>query len=190
MSKEIKENPLINLIGVWQGDKGTDLAPKPVEDENNPYYETLTFMAVDIEIENAGIQELIAVRYHQVVTEKESRDISHDESGYWIWNQADDSIMLSFAIPRGVSVVASGNVERSGPDSDTIKLNVSADLEEENPGIAQSAFMKKNAKTTRFVRKLKLSGDSLSYTQETTVEIYNKVFNHADDNSLIRVIIA
>jgi hypothetical protein len=84
MTESSNKNPLLSLIGTWEGDKGTDLAPKPIEDENNPYYETLTFEAVDIDIENAGKQQLIAVRYHQIVTEKASGDISHDELGYWI----------------------------------------------------------------------------------------------------------
>lgn len=36
MNKKIKTNPLIGLIGIWEGDKGVDLAPKPKVDENNP----------------------------------------------------------------------------------------------------------------------------------------------------------
>jgi hypothetical protein len=186
MSENIKGNPLLNLIGVWKGDKGTDLAPKPVEDENNPYYETLSFEAVDIDIENAGKQELMAVRYHQSVTEKASGDISHDETGYWIWNKEDDSIMLAFVIPRGVSLLARGEFTRLKNDADEIKISVSAKLSGANPGIVQSSFMNNNAKTTEFKRELVISGNTLSYSQETTVDIYNKVFNHTDDNVLER----
>jgi hypothetical protein len=186
MSGKNDDNPLLNLIGVWKGDKGTDLAPKPVEDEKNPYYETLTIETVDIDIENAGKQQLIAVRYHQTVTEKASGDVSHDETGYWIWNKEDGAIMLAFAIPRGVSVLASGQFERLGNDSDEIKIQVSAKLNSANPGIVQSPFMSDKAKTTEFKRELRISGNTLSYTQETTLDIYDKVFNHADDNTLQR----
>ncbi len=179
-----KSNPFALLIGVWKGDKGTDLAPKPIEDENNPYYETLTFEAVDIDIENAGEEELIAVRYHQLVTEKESGDISHDETGYWIWNKNKNEIVLAFAIPRGVSVVAQGGIQNN---ENEIIINVSANLDATNPGIVQSSFMNKNAKTTNFKRELKISGSKLSYSQETTVEIYNKTFGHVDTNELVRI---
>ena len=57
MSIEKKTNPLIGLIGTWVGDRGTDIAPKPIIDENNPYYETLEFEVVDIDIENAEEQQ-------------------------------------------------------------------------------------------------------------------------------------
>ncbi len=180
------DNPLAGLIGVWKGDKGTDLAPKPIEDENNPYFETLTFEVVDIDIENAGEENLTAVRYHQIVTEKESGDISHDETGYWIWNKNNNEIMLAFAIPRGVSVLASGSFQKSMHIGNEIIIKVSANLDAPDPGIVQSPFMKKNAKTSNFKRELIISGNLLSYTQETTVEIYNKTFNHEDRNELTR----
>lgn len=178
-----KSNPLGLLIGGWKGDKGIDLAPKPVVDESNPYFESLTFEVVDIDIENAGEEELVAIRYHQSVTEKESGDISHDETGYWIWNKNNNEVMLAFAIPRGVSVLAKGGVQKVGEE---IIFKVSASLEASNPGIVQSPFMKKNAKTTNFKRELRITGNSLSYSQETTVEIYNKTFSHEDRNELIR----
>lgn len=186
MSDELNKNanPLAGLIGTWKGDKGTDLAPKPIEDENNPYFETLTFEVVDIDIENAGEEELISVRYHQTVTEKESGDISHDETGYWIWNKNKNEIVLAFAIPRGVSVVAQGSIQNN---ENEIIFNVSANLDTINPGIVQSSFMSKNAKTTNFKRELKISGNTLSYSQETTVDIYNKTFNHEDMNELTRI---
>jgi len=180
-------SPLNALIGTWRGDQGTDLAPRPVEDEDNPYFETLTFKAVDIEIENAETQELVAVRYHQVVTEKESGDVSHDELGYWIWNKAENAIMLVFSIPRGVSVVAEGSLEKLNGNEKGIILKVSAGLDVPNAGIVQSAFMSQNAKTTAFVREMTMSGDTLSYFQETTLKIYSKTFAHADKNILRRV---
>jgi hypothetical protein len=94
--------------------------------------------------------------------------------------------MLAFAIPRGVSVLATGEFVRLENDSDEININVSAKLDGANPGIVQSSFMNAMAKTTEFKRELRIVGNTLSYSQETTVNIYNKVFNHADDNILQR----
>lgn len=185
MNNQVKTNPLIGLIGTWKGDKGTDLAPKPEEDENNPYYEILVIEAIDMEISNAEEQELTAVRYHQTVFEKETDEMSHSETGFWIWDNLSDTIMCAFSIPRGVSLLAGGTYEKSAGGETTIQ--VSSKLDDPDWGIVQSPFMKAKAKTLAFKRELKLSGNTLSYTQETTVEIYGKIFAHSDTNSLTKV---
>lgn len=181
----MNKNPLIGLIGTWKGDKGTDLAPKPIEDETNPYYETLIIEAVDMEITNAEEQELTAIRYRQTVHEKETKEMSHSEAGFWIWDIESDSIMCSFAIPRGVAVVAEGGYKKSPDGEITFQVSTNA----ENPGarIAEASFMAKNAKTLAFKREFRLSGDILYYEQETTVDIYGKIFAHKDNNTLTRV---
>lgn len=180
----MSKNPLIGLIGTWKGNKGTDLAPKPEEDENNPYYETLIIEAVDMEITNAEEQELTAVRYRQTVHEKETDEMSHSEAGFWIWDNDSGAILCSFAIPRGVSVVAEGGFENSAGGE--ILFKVSTNPENPGAGIAEASFMAKKAKTLAFKRELKLSGNTLSYEQETTVDIYGKIFAHKDNNTLTK----
>jgi len=185
MSDAIKENPLKELLGVWEGDKGVDLAPKPDEDENNPYYETLTFEAVDIDIENAEEQELRAIRYNQIVREKANDKVSHDETGFWIWDNEKNTIMCAFSIPRGVSLLCGGGFEKLHKGETVFK--VSAELNHSNWGIVQSPFMLQKAKTTSFKREVKVVNNTLSYSQETVVEIYGKEFNHKDSNTLTKV---
>lgn len=181
-----KRSPLNGLIGVWKGDKGIDLAPKPEVDEKNPYYETIVFEAVDIDIENAGEQELLAVRYHQRVTEIESGDVSHDETGYWIWDKEEDTIMLTFSIPRGVCVLANGKAELVKAELNTFNIKVETDEMEPEKGIVQSKFMSMKANTSHFIREFILSDTTLSYKQVTTVDIYGKIFKHEDSNTLKR----
>lgn len=180
------KNPLTGLIGTWKGNKGIDLAPKPDEDENNPYYETLIIEPVDTDIENAEEQELTTVRYHQEVREIANDKISHSESGYWIWDINEQSIMCAFSIPRGVSMVCGGTYEAGENDSLTFQVHAGGDHEDWQ--IAQSPFMKQKATTLAFTRTFKLQGNTLSYAQETTVEIYNKTFAHHDSNTLTKVI--
>ena len=67
--EEVDYGPLAGLIGVWQGDKGMDIAPEPDGTEENPYYETITFEAGG-DLKNAEDQVLAGVRYHQVVKRK------------------------------------------------------------------------------------------------------------------------
>ncbi|MGL1889808.1 MAG: heme-binding beta-barrel domain-containing protein [Reichenbachiella sp.] len=184
MSNEMNKNPLVGLLGTWEGNKGMDVAPKPDEDENNPYYETLIIEPVDIAIENAESQELTAVKYHQVVREISNDKISHSETGYWIWDNNENTIMCAFAIPRGVSVLAGGDFKSD--EGDTV-FSVAAQADSEDWGIVQSPFMKKRAKTLAFTREFTVSGNTLSYTQETTVDIYGKKkFAHIDENTLTK----
>ena len=48
--------------------------------------------------------------YHQVVREKSNDKVSHSETGYWIWDKNENTIMNSFSIPRGVCVLAGGKI--------------------------------------------------------------------------------
>ena len=66
MSEDQQSNvfgPLTNLIGTWQGNKGVDMAPEKDGLDENGYYETIEFVPVDDEIENAEEQELVAVHH-------------------------------------------------------------------------------------------------------------------------------
>jgi len=180
---ELKKNPLSKLIGTWKGNTGIDLAPKPTEDENNPYYEILTIKPVDIAIENAEEQELTAVEYHQVVREKSNDKVSHSETGHWIWDKNNKTVMNAFSIPRGVCVLATGEAETV---DNQLTISVFTDKNDSNGGIVQSAFMQKKASTESFKRTFKITDNTLSYTQETVVDIYGKVFSHIDENVLTK----
>ena len=176
-------SPLSKMVGTWKGDMGIDIAPKPEIDENNPYYETLTIEPVDINIENAEEQELLAVMYTQIVREKSNDKVSHSETGYWIWDKKENIIMNSFCIPRGVSVLAGGEVKLTNNE---LQFNVSVKENDTKWGIVQSPFMLKKAKTLSFKREFKISGNKLTYSQETMLDIYGKVFSHTDANILHR----
>ncbi len=180
---KLKENPLAKLVGTWKGNTGIDLAPKPNEDENNPYYETLTIKPVDIAIENAEEQELIAVEYNQVVREKSNDKVSHSETGHWIWDKNNNTILNSFSIPRGVCVLATGEFEST---DNQLTLSVFTDKNDSNGGIVQSAFMQKKAMTKSFKRVFKIKDNTLHYTQETVIDIYGKIFSHIDENTLTK----
>lgn len=182
MSKNI-ENPLVALIGIWKGEMGVDIAPKPEADENNPYYEVLTIEPIDLEVENAEEQELLAVRYHQVVREKANDKVSHSETGYWLWDKNENTIMNSFSIPRGVTILAGGEVTFINNE---LKLEVAVAENDTQWGIVQSPFMLKKAKTLSFKRTFSLKNNQLSYTQEMVLDIYGKTFAHTDVNTLTK----
>jgi hypothetical protein len=170
--------PLAALIGNWEGDKGLDVAPDPDGPEENPYFETILFEAIG-DLTNAESQTLAALRYHQVVCRKSNGNVFHNETGYWIWDASNGTVMQSFTIPRGVCLLAGGKA-----DASTTSLKVAAAVNDADWGIIQSPFMRDKARTTEFRHEITVTGNELSYSETTVVEIYGKTFDHTDRNVL------
>ncbi len=183
----IDYGPLASLIGVWKGDKGVDRAPEPDGEERNPYYETITFEAGG-DVTNAEQQTLSVVRYHQVVSRKSNDEVFHDQVGYWLWDPADNTIVETFTIPRGVAVVAGGKCAPPSSADEEVVFAVSAEAGSPEFGIVQAPFMFQQAKTTAFRHTLKVSGDQMSYSESTILDIYDKTdYDHKDLNTLVRM---
>ena len=176
--------PLALLVGSWAGAEGTDLAPEPDGDETNPYAETLLIEAAG-DLENGAEQKLAMVRYHQVVKRKSNGDVFHDEVGYWIWDAAAKTVMLSMTIPRAVCVLAGGTgVEEN---DGRMMIDVNAKLDDDKWKIIESPFMAEKASSTAFHRRVYVDHDTLSYRQTTMLQIYGQPFEHTDENTLKRV---
>ena len=185
MEDPLNYGPLQVLVGTWKGDKGLDIVP--IEDgteEHSPYEETIEYTEGG-DLKNAGKQHLAVVSYHQVVKRKSNGNVFHDEVGYWIWDAERKVVMRSFTIPRAVAVVAGGLfVERN---DGKIVLDVSAAAGDSDWDIAQSPFMKENAKTTLFDSRFTIEDDKMTFFQKTVLEIYGKTFDHTDENTLTRI---
>ena len=183
----INYGPLAALVGIWRGDKGVDRAPEPDGEERNPYYETIRFETAG-DVTNAEQQTLSVVRYHQVVSRKSNDKVFHDQVGYWLWDPADDSIVETFTIPRGVAVVAGGKLAEPADLAQELVFEVAADANSPEFGIVQAPFMFKQAKTTAFTHSLTVKGDEMRYTESTILDIYDKTsYDHKDVNTLRRV---
>ncbi len=185
MDDSIDYGPLSELIGTWRGDKGIDIAPEPDGEENNPYYETITFEAIG-DVTNAESQTLAVLHYRQIVQRKSNDEVFHDETGYWMWDASEGIIMHSLTIPRAVSVIAGGTHSGEKEKDGSIALKVSADLNNEDWQIIQSPFMQRNARTVEFHHHITVHDDELSYSETTVLEIYGKTFDHTDQNVLTR----
>ncbi len=184
-SKTIDYGPLTELIGVWKGDRGMDVAPEPDGSENNPYYETITFDAIG-DVTNAESQNLAVLYYRQIVQHKSDDQVFHDETGYWMWDAAAQTIVHSLTIPRGVSVLAGGSHNGKKNSDGNYRLEVSAGCENKDWQIIQSPFMRDNARTTEFHHKIVVGNGKLSYSETMILDIYGRVFEHTDQNDLIR----
>jgi len=184
-ANEIDYGPLAMLIGTWKGDRGTDIAPEPDGEENNPYYETITFTAIG-DVENAESQKLVALHYRQIVQRKSNDEVFHDETGYWMWDAAGQTVMHSLTIPRAVCVLAGGEHNGQAEADGNVVLDVSAGINDESWSIVQSPFMLKNARTTAFSHRISVGKQQLHYRETTMVDIYGKSFEHTDENTLSR----
>ena len=182
----IDYGPLQELIGVWKGDKGMDVAPEPDGPDNNPYYETITFTPVQDEVENAESQNIVAVHYRQVVQKKRNDEVFHDETGYWMWDAEHKLVMHSLLIPRAVGVLAGGNYNGEKNKDGRIILEVAASEDSKDWNIIQSPFMRDNARTLSFTHKIIVGHGKLSYTETTMLDIYGNSFEHTDENELQR----
>ncbi|MBD2857531.1 FABP family protein [Spongiibacter sp. KMU-158] len=175
--------PLFGLLGMWRGDRGIDKAPEPDGEDVSPFYETVFFEACG-DVDNAETQVLAVVRYHQVVHRKSNDKVFHNESGYWSWDKDSDLIMQSFSIPRGVSVVAGGKAHID--DKGRTVIEVSAKKGDDEWGIVEAPFMRDNASSRSFQKKIILDGDSMIYNEATLLDIYGREYNHTDANRLQR----
>lgn len=183
-STRVDFGPLAGLIGTWKGDKGLDRSPEPDGTEENLYYETITFEPVG-DVANAERQKLVVIRYLQVVYRKSDDKAFHDETGYWIWDAESKTVMHSLTIPRGVCVLAGGQALCS-ESPDEVTLEVAAGVDDPDWGIVQSPFMRENARTVEFQHTVRLAGDTLFYSETTVLEIYDRMFEHTDENELTR----
>lgn len=183
--KDTDYGPLAELIGVWSGNKGLDVSPEPDGAENNPYYETIVFSRIG-NVTNAESQMIAAIHYRQIVQRKSNDKVFHDETGYWMWDAAAKIIMHSLTIPRAVCVLAGGRHNGKRTADGNFLLEVSARINDENWQIIQSPFMRDNARTTEFHHRITVGNGKLSYSETTIVDIYGEVFEHTDDNELMR----
>lgn len=178
--------PIACLVGTWKGEKGMDIAPE--EDgsiEESPFTETLIFSVVG-DVTNAEKQTLAVITYHQEVFRISNGEKFHDQVGYWIWDKDTNTVMNSYSIPRGVAIVAGGTVADDKYTANSTLLKVEA-KDGEEWGIAQSPFMRDNAKTTAYKIAMKVDGDKMSYSQTTFLDIYGRAFDHTDKSGLTKV---
>jgi len=181
----INYGPLALLVGLWEGDKGVDKAPEREGEERNLYYETLMFEAIG-DVTNAEEQVLSVLRYHQIVHRKTNGKVFHNETGYWSWDPATGTIIQSFAIPRGVAIVAGGTSYPDPSNANATLFDVQAAADSAEWGIVQSPFMQGKAKTLSFSHKITVEGDSLVYSESTLLDIYGRRYDHTDINRLKR----
>jgi hypothetical protein len=176
--------PLAALAGVWEGDKGDDVAPSDERGtERNKFRERLTFEPFGPV--NNHEQQLYGLRYSTMAWRLGEESPFHEETGYWLWDAAEKQVLRCFIVPRGVTVLAGGTVE-----PDATSFQISAEVGSDTYGICSNKFLDREFKTVRYELTITLHGpDSFSYQEDTQLKMKgrNDLFHHTDANRVYRV---
>jgi len=175
--------PLAPLAGIWQGDRGQDVAPSPARSsETTAFRERMSFEPIGCVANHE--QALQGLRYATTAWRLGETDPFHEEVGYWLWDGAARQVMRCFLVPRGVTVLAGGSAE---PDAS--RLVLAADLGSATFGIASNPFLHEHFRTVRYDLTVTVNDDgSLAYEEDTQLQMPDRpeVFHHTDTNTLRR----
>lgn len=176
--------PLAALAGVWEGQKGEDVAPSDDHGtERNQFRERMTFEPMG-PVRNHE-QTLYGLRYATTVWRLGEADPFHEELGYWLWDAQAKQVLRCFIVPRGVTVIAGGTVEPSAKS-----FSLAADVSSHTYGICSNQFLDKAFKTVRYELTVTvLDADRFRYEEDTQLQIPGQaeLFHHTDRNTLSRV---
>lgn len=176
--------PLALLAGIWEGEKGHDIAPSDERGtETNAFKERIVFEPIGPV--NNHEQCLYGLRYKTTAWRLGESDAFHEELGYWLWDAKDSQVLRCFMVPRGVAVIAGGTVKH---DAKSFKL--AAKVGSETYGICSSLFLDIEFKTVQYDLALTIHDENMfSYEEDTQLKVKGstEIFHHRDKNTLKRV---
>ena len=175
--------PLRAMAGVWQGQRGLDVKPKPEGPKKQAFTERIELQPIDPQTN--GPQLLYGLRYHTHITKPDQVKTYHEQVGYWLWEPATGSIIHTLTIPRGMVVMASGKAQ-----ADATEFEVTATHLDPHFGIRSSPFLDYAFKTVDFKIKVQINEDGTwGYDEDTVLMIQGQTepFHHTDRNLLHKV---
>ncbi len=175
--------PLQPMAGTWEGVKGADEHPFAGGDERDTFVEEMSLQPIDPQTN--GPQLFYGLRYHTHIVKPGEVETFHDQVGYWLWEPAASTVIMTLAIPRGIITMASGTAK---PDSTTFKLIATQGAT--TFGICSNPFLQDNFRTVEFNIIITIHPDGTwSYNEDTVMEVRgrNGVVHHTDRNTLTRI---
>jgi hypothetical protein len=174
--------PLRPLAGTWIGEHGVDVHPTAAGPREDAFVERYELTPIDPQTN--GPQLLYGLRYHSHITRPGEVAMFHEQVGYWLWEPATGTVLLTLAIPRGQVAMASG-LAAPGATSFTVR----SERGSTTAGIVSNPFLERAFRTTAFEMTVTTDAEAWSYTQTTRLEVLGRdgVFLHTDRNRLRRV---
>lgn len=177
--------PLWTLVGDWAGDVGVDVSYSHHQHAviETPFREEASFTPFGPV--NNGRQRLFGLDHRSAMWRMDESVPFHREVGYWLWDPDDGTVLRSFAVARGIAILAVG-----AATIDSTELTLTSKLGSAEHGISQSSFLHTNASSTDYRVDLRIDPDSWSYAQTTTLELpaLDGPLAHTDANTLHRVV--
>ena len=185
MSAGPEWGPLARLAGIWEGQKGEDVAYANETGKVGltPYREHIDFKPFG-PVEN-GSQVLYGLDYRMAAWRGIEESPFHTEVGYWMWDARDSVVVRCFLIPRGSAIVAGAVV---APDATEFTLE--ANVGSRTYGILSNNWLDKNAQAIRYEVTIDTSVDGEFSYNETTVIHHARMPEqvvHTDANTLQRI---
>ena len=177
--------PLARLAGVWEGQKGEDVAYANETGQIGltPYREHIEFKPFG-PVEN-GAQVLYGLDYRMAGWRGTEENPFHTEVGYWLWDAVDSQVIRCFIVYRGLAIVAGGTVE-----SRATNFTLAADAGVQTYGILSNHFLDQNARTVRYEVTIDTEVDDQFTYIETSILQHAKwpdPVSHTDRNTLRRI---
>lgn len=175
--------PLRALAGVWRGEKGIDVNPKAGGPETRSFIDHIELQPIDPQTN--GPQLFYGLRYHQHVVTPGEAGTYHDQTGYWLWEPATETIIQTLSIPRGQIAMAVGRATK-----DATCFELVAQRGETTFGICSNPFLEEAFKTLAYRIAVTVHPDGTwSYAEETTLLIKGseKPFAHRDSSTLVQI---
>ena len=175
--------PLAPMAGIWTGQRGLDVSPKPEGPEKQAYIEHYELQPIDAQAN--GPQLFYGLRYHTQIFKPDDPETFHDQVGYWLWEPATGALMLTLSIPRGQTAMAVGRAE-AGARS----FRLEAVRGSMTNGIISNPFLEYAFKTMSYAITVTTNADGTwSYEQTTVLVIPGQaeLFQHTDRNTLRKI---
>ena len=175
--------PLTGMAGVWTSAGGHDVNPKADGPEKDAYVEHYELQPIDAQ--TSGPQLFYGLRYHTHIVKSDEVETFHDQVGYWLWEPATGTVILTLSIPRAKTAMA---VDHAAADARAFRLE--AVRGSETNGIVSNPFLEYAFRTGSYTIAVAINDDGTwSYEQETVLIISGNAepFRHADGNTLHRV---
>ena len=181
------------MAGIWTSATGADVHPvgpgsdvtgQVIDgDEHNDFVERYELQPIDPQTN--GPQLFYGLRYHTHIVKPGEVETFHDQVGYWLWEPAARTVLLTIAIPRGQVALAAGT---AAPDAR--EFEVSAVLGSEVYGILSNPFLDRAFQTVGFRMHVTVNDDGTwSYEEHTQIRIPDReaLVDHVDRNTLKRI---
>lgn len=175
--------PLAPMAGTWIGGNGLDVHPTADGPVQSAYVERYDLIPIDPQTN--GPQLFYGLRYHTRITQPGDAAMFHEQVGYWLWEPASGTVVLTLAIPRGQIAMATGQAAK-----DSRRFVLRASRGSGTNGIVTNPFLEYAFQTTAFEMSVTVHDDGTwSYDQTTTLMIRgeDRPFSHTDRNTLHRI---